>query len=121
MGVNYKVVFSAACEKDLLELNAYIAGERSAAVADRFVDSIISYCEGLARFPMRGKERDDLCSGLRVVGFKRKASISFLVDGNQVVVVGVFYRGRDLGRPGQLKEVAQENLKKSVLRKREKQ
>lgn len=117
--MNYKVVFSTACEKDLLELSAYIAGERSAVVAERFVESIISYCETFARFPMRGKGRDDLYPGLRVVGFKRKASIAFLVDGNQVVVIGVFYRGRDLGGSGQLKAAVRLSLHKRGLRKRE--
>lgn len=28
--------------------------------ASRYVDAIITYCEGLATFPMRGRGRDDL-------------------------------------------------------------
>ena len=86
------------CEIELLELNRYIAFERSLRVADRFVDSIVDYCESLAVFPMRGRARSDLYPGLRIVGFRRRVSIAFVVDDSTVTIHGVFYAGREYER-----------------------
>jgi len=34
-------------------------------------------------------------SGLRVVGFRRRATIAFMVQDTQIVILRILYRGRD--------------------------
>lgn len=45
--------------------------------------------------PDRGTARDDIRPGLRTVGFRRRVIIAFAVLDQAVVVIGVFYGGRD--------------------------
>ena len=65
--------------------------------AARYTDSI-AFCEELATFPYRGKARDDIGSGLQVIGYKRRLVVAFAVISECVLIVGVFYGGRDYGR-----------------------
>lgn len=44
---------------------------------------------------MRGTRRDDIRPGLRTVGFERRATIAFKVLAREVVIVRIFYGGRD--------------------------
>lgn len=54
----------------------------------------MAFCEDLGAFPHRGRARDDIRSGLRTVGFKRRVVIAFAVLGQTVVIVGIFHGGR---------------------------
>jgi len=47
-------------------------------------------------FPMRGTRHDDIRSGLRVFGFRRRVSIAFEVTGEVVTILGIFYGGQNL-------------------------
>ena len=89
------VVFTPEAEGQLVELHRYIAAAGSAQVAARYVESIVVFCEDLGVFPHLGRARDDIRSGLRTVGFRRRVVIAFAVFGQSVVIVGVFYGGRD--------------------------
>lgn len=82
------VVFAPEAEDPLVELYRYIAASGSEVIAAR-------YCEELAAFPRRGRARDNIRAGLRTVGFKRRVVIAFAVRGQAVVILGVFYGGRD--------------------------
>jgi toxin ParE1/3/4 len=63
--------------------------------ASFYTDAIIDYCDGLATFPERGTQRDDILPGLRVIGYRRGATIAFAIRRQTVVILGVFYGGRD--------------------------
>ncbi len=39
--------------------------------------------------------RDDIRSGLRLVPYCSSAEVAFVVDGEQVWIIGVFYGGQD--------------------------
>jgi plasmid stabilization system protein ParE len=95
--VSHTVQFSPAARDQLAELEDYLSEAASPAVASRYVDAIIAYCEGLATFPMRGRGRDDILAGLRITNYRRRAVIAFLVDAEAQIVsiVGVYYGGRD--------------------------
>jgi toxin ParE1/3/4 len=93
--VSLSVVFTPEAEGQLLELHRYIAAAGSTEVATRYAESIVAFCEDLGVFPHRGRARDDIRSGLRTVGFKRRVVIAFAVLGQTVVIVGIFYGGRD--------------------------
>jgi toxin ParE1/3/4 len=43
----------------------------------------------------RGRARDDIRPGLRTIGYRRRVIIAFAVIGQDVLIVGVFYGGRD--------------------------
>ena len=74
----------------------YIAERAGTAVADRFTGAIVDYCEGFTTAPRRGTRRDDLRRGLRTIGFRRRVTIAFSVEGDLVTILGIFYRGRDI-------------------------
>lgn len=93
--MSLRVVFTYEAEDQLVELHRYIAARRSAEVAARYLDAIVEFCEELGRFPYQGRARDDIRSGLRTVGFKRRAVIAFAMLDETLVIVGVFYGGRD--------------------------
>ena len=63
--------------------------------ADGYVGRIVDFCNGLSTFPLRGTQRDDLLSGLRVTGFERRVTIAFIVTAETVLIEGIFYGGRD--------------------------
>ena len=48
--------------------------------------------------PARGTRRDDIRLGLRTIGFERRATIAFRIVGREVVIVRIFYGGRDFER-----------------------
>ena len=97
-----EVVFAPEARDDILELYDYIAGQAGAARA--YTDRIVSYCLGFTTFPERGRRRDDLRPGLRVIGFGRRVTIAFHVTSDRITIDRVLYGGRDLtralGNPG---------------------
>ncbi len=91
-----EVVFAPEARDDLLELYDYVAERAGAARAHAYTGRIISYCLGLAMFPERGTRREDLRSGLRIIGFERRVTIAFHVAANRITFARVLYGGRDL-------------------------
>jgi plasmid stabilization system protein ParE len=93
--VTFSVVFTPEAQEQILELYRYVAAVGSPEVAARYAEAIVAFCEELAMFPHRGKARDDIRPGLRTVGFRRRVVVAFAVLDRDVVIVGVFYGGRD--------------------------
>jgi len=93
----YTVVFAPEAEDDLVELFEYIVAQGSPAVAARYTDAIVAYCEGLTTLAHRGTQRDDIRSGLRITNYRRRAVIAFSVDESTdtVAILGVYYGGRN--------------------------
>ncbi|WP_448062519.1 type II toxin-antitoxin system RelE/ParE family toxin [Cellulomonas hominis] len=90
-----RVVFRREALAQLDELYDFVAAAGSPVVAANLVDAIVGFCEDLAPFPLRGHARDDIRPGLRTIGFRRRAVVAFVVRDDAVVVLGVFYGGRD--------------------------
>lgn len=93
--MKYRVVFSPEAEDQLAELYRYIAAVASPGIAARYVNAIITYCETLDTFPLRGAKRDDIRPGLRITNYKGRTVIASDVDARQVSIIGVFYGGQD--------------------------
>lgn len=93
--MSFSVVFTPEAQDQLVELYRYIADAASSEVAARYTEAIVTFCEDLAAFPHRGTARDDIRPGLRAVGFRRGVIIAFAVLDQAVVVIAVFYGGRD--------------------------
>ena len=80
----------------MTDLLAHIALAASPEIAVRYVDAIVAQCDSLSTFSERGARRDDLWPGLRVVGFRRRISIAFVVENDTVTIHGIFYGGQNL-------------------------
>src|SRR5258705_11000494 len=91
----YSVVFTPEAEEHLVALYRYIANDASPAIAEKFTSAIVEFCEGLANFPQRSVRRDDIRPGLFVTQYRSRVVIAYSVDDDAVVVIGVFYGGRD--------------------------
>lgn len=90
-----RVIFSPEAVEQLADLYQYIASAASPGIAERYVSTIIAYCETLETFPLRGAQRDDIRPGLRITNYKGRTVIALAVDASQVSILGVFYGGQD--------------------------
>jgi len=91
----YAVVFTPEAQEQLAAIYRHIAAAASPAIAERYVGAVITYCEGLQTFPLRGTCRDDIRPGLRVTNYKKRVAVAFCVDAETVSIIGVFYGGKD--------------------------
>lgn len=89
------MVFTPEAEVQLAGIYRYIASEASPETAARYIDEILTYCESLRHFPVRGTRRDDIRPGLRTTGYKKRVVIAFDVDAGLVNIIGVFYGGQN--------------------------
>jgi toxin ParE1/3/4 len=94
----FSVSFRPQAEADLFGLYRYIAAEAGYDVAGAYIDRIEAACLALETFPRRGTRRDDIRPGLRTMGFERRAMIVFQVSGSEVIIVRIFYGGREYER-----------------------
>jgi plasmid stabilization system protein ParE len=98
--MKYRVTFDPRADSDLFELYDYIAERAGREVARRYINQIVDHCAAFETFPERGMRHGELGHGIRIVGFKRKASIVFLVDNNLVTIMRILHRGKSLGERG---------------------
>jgi toxin ParE1/3/4 len=91
----YRVVFAPEAEDQLVALYRYIADEVSHEIALRYTTAIVEFCQGFSTFPHRGTLRNDIRPGLRITNYKHRSVIAFVVEGEQVSILGVFYGGQD--------------------------
>jgi len=81
---------------DLRELFLYLRDEGvSASVAGGYLRRIDQQFRKLGDAPFIGRLRNDLQPDLRTIGFERRATIAYRVEPKRVLIVGVFYGGRD--------------------------
>ena len=93
-----RVVLSPRAETDVAEMYAYISDQSGEARADIVVNRLLVACQKLDMFPEQGIRRDDLHPGLRVMGYRRQATIAFVVEADRVIIHGILGKGRDLER-----------------------
>lgn len=89
------VIFTPRSEHQLRNLLDYITEQSGPRRAEAYVDRIVDYCLGLDTFPQRGRRRDDIRLGLRILGFERRVTIAFSVESSAVVIHGIYYAGQD--------------------------
>jgi toxin ParE1/3/4 len=93
--MSYHVVFSPEAQEQIVALYHYVAAAASPTIAAQYTAAIVSHCESLATFPLRGILREDVRPGLRITNYKKRVIIAFDVDGNRVSILGVFYGGQN--------------------------
>lgn len=91
----YKVRLTDKAEFDLLHIYRYISNKSSSrAVARGYISRIRAFLADFETFPERGTVRSELREGLSIVGFERRISIAFVVEGDVVVVLRVLCAGQ---------------------------
>jgi len=94
-----QVTFTPEAERQLNDLDDWIAEKASPEVAQRFVSAILDFIDGILVFPRAGRARDDIRPGMLTATFKKRTLIAYEVDessGELVVnVLGVFHGGLD--------------------------
>lgn len=100
--MTYRIIISPEARNDLIGLFRFIAERSGRDVALRYVERIEAHCLSFADFPLRGTRRDDIVPGLRLIGFERRVTIAFHVDGARVVFDRILYGGRLLEEPGDM-------------------
>jgi toxin ParE1/3/4 len=62
------------------------------------VARVFDHFSGYEIAPLRGRKRDDIGPGLRVVGWRKTLTIAYTVNepSELVLIVAVMYRGRDV-------------------------
>ncbi|SFB04801.1 toxin ParE1/3/4 [Rhizobium sp. NFR07] len=94
--MNYEVVFSPRAITDLDDLFVYLAAEMGASAARGYIGKIRKYCVGFGTFPNRGMQRDDIRPGIRLVGYRYRATIAFAIERRTVTILRIYHKGRDV-------------------------
>ena len=90
------VVFAESAKADLDDIFAWIADHAGLDVALAYTGRIERFCRKMTPFPLRGTARNDIRSGLRTVGFERRATIAFTVKDENIIILRILYAGRNL-------------------------
>lgn len=93
----YEVHFLSTAVDDLDALFCYIAERSSLEIADGYLARIERLSSSLETLPWRGTAVIGKVSGLRTMGFERRATILFRVGEDKVEILRVYYGGQDLG------------------------
>ena len=89
------VVLLPNARNGLLVIYDHIAAEGSHAAALAYVQRLEAWLAGFDIGAERGTRRDDIVRGLRTIGFERRVTAAFTVEVERVVVLRLFYGGRD--------------------------
>lgn len=92
----HRIVFHPKAESELEALYDDIAERASTTIAWKFIVGIRDHCLGLSTFPQRGTERLEIMPRLRIIGYRRAVSIAFAVERERVLILGIFYAGRNI-------------------------
>lgn len=90
------VTLSHEAISDLDDIFEWIADAAGTSIAQAYVDGLKAYCLSFALFPERGTLRPHLHAGLRTIGFRRQVTIVFTVQNNDVMILRIARRGRDI-------------------------
>ena len=92
---SYQVRFAAEALADLAHIFADLLPVAGEPLARDFLGRLEGACLKLATFPERGSLRAAIRPGLRIIGYRRQASIAFVVSDTEVLILRVFWRGAD--------------------------
>jgi plasmid stabilization system protein ParE len=94
----YRVGLDPEAIADLKAIRTFVAEAAGNAIAEKLIDRVLAYIDGLDTAPKRGAARDDIRPGLRTITWRRTMTLIFVVDdgAGTVVVIAALYRGRDV-------------------------
>ena len=92
-----RVEFLPTANRDLASIARFLVSiGASVRTSERYVRSLRARCAKIGDLPYVGTAHDELLPGLRTLGYKRSARITFRVLPDRVQIVNVFYGGRDI-------------------------
>jgi len=89
------VRFSPTALQDLNRIFTTIQHTAGQKIALSYLERFQAYCQGFALAGERGTRHDDIRPGLRVIGFERRLTLAFMVEGDEVVFLRIFEAGRN--------------------------
>jgi toxin ParE1/3/4 len=89
------IIFAPEARADLLAVYEWISVKASPDVAMAYIERIETYCIGFDLASERGHTRDDIRTGLRVIGFEGRVTIAFMVSDLTVTILRLFYGGQN--------------------------
>ena len=93
----FRLSYQPDARADLDNLYFWIVeNQGSTDIADQYLARLEHSIKGLEIFPQRGTRRDDLLPGLRMIGFQRRVAILFKIVDDTVLILRIFYGGRDV-------------------------
>lgn len=94
-----RINFTPEAERQLNEIDDWIANNATAGIARRFVSAILEHIEGILAFPLVGRPRDDVRPGMRTTTCKKRTLVAYEVDESSdelvVNILGVFHGGQN--------------------------
>ena len=95
--VEYRLVWSAHAEEDLISIWRWSAEAWSEDIAAKHLFDIERACERLTDDPMLGRARDELISGIRSLPV-RPHSVFYRTSAREVEIVRVLHQRMDVER-----------------------
>jgi len=92
----YRVAFTRRAQADLHGLFDYLADRFGVRNAQGYAEQIEKACLSLGTMPNRGTEHSGIRPGLRTIGFRRRVTIAFRVQDDQVTILRILYGGRSI-------------------------
>lgn len=89
------VEISDDARTDLIELYDWISTRAGSKIALGYVERIEDHLKGFEIGSERGQLREDIRPNLRTTGFEKRVTIAFVVEETRVVILRVFYGGRN--------------------------
>ena len=89
------VALAPEARDDLLSIYDWVAVAAGPLTALDYVERIEEFCQRPGVGSERGQLREDIRPGLRIVGFERRVTVALVVVAERVVVLRLFYRGRN--------------------------
>lgn len=74
-----RINLTPEAERQLNEIDDWIAKNATADTARRFVSAILEHSEGILVFPLAGRARDDVRPGMRTTTYKKRTLVAYEV------------------------------------------
>lgn len=91
-----RVLLDPDAIEDVQAIHGSLSRRFGRTTADRSVSSLLLHLGSFELFPERGRRFDVLRPDLRIVGYRRLATIAFRVEPDRVTIVRVFAAGRNI-------------------------
>lgn len=95
-----RVYLTPEAERQLHQIDDWIAEHATADLARDFVSAILGHIEGIVAFPFAGRARDDIRPGMRTTTFRKRTLVVYEIAQSSpglttINVLGVFHGGQD--------------------------
>ncbi len=91
----YKVTLTKEALTGIKEITEYLMINSGVQSALKFRKQVADFENSMSHFPYRGNVRDEYLNGLRIIGLAKRVTIAFTVEGHQVIILRVIYKGGD--------------------------